>query len=624
MAVHALLALLGNSDGTMTPYKRWIALVLGLLMYGVCAADDSPPGGSATHVRVDSVDELKAAAGSLKPGTILELAPGTYELSSRLTFKVRGAEDRPVVIRAAQPGASKITGDGDIVVDGSSHVIVDGLSFQGVRGLDCQHSEHVRITNCRFLLKQTGQKRSWIGFIDTRHGRVDYCEFGGREDPGSYIHISRGNRYFRIDHNYFHDFEELGHNGGETIMLHGTGVWAIHAVVENNLFERCNGEGELIGVKSHRNVIRNNTFRDCRGAVSIRDGNYNSVYNNVFLATDEQRAAGVRIHGKHNAFVNNYLYGVYKPIECCWGETDAPHHENLTGHGRLTKLAFAYRASYDNLVAHNTFVGCDTVFQWTKKRIPMKHILDKMGLVERHGRFLQEQWERETFQYRVGDFVEPVYPARRWFILNNVIVDAPQLVRVKLARGTAPPVREEDFRWQGNVAFSATDKIDVGPGRSFQEDQIHCCDPELIEEGPGLFRPGRTSVCLGGASIDMKTVRPYVDHPEVAAMLGALTDAGAHRHRVLTVSDVGPRRMRELEAAAEKNSRRGMSHLKFFCAIVSCPAARKRLVQGAVRLTAGNARTRPNTRTNARGSAACSRQRTGRTHRRPDSKHCES
>ena len=492
------------------------------------------------RVSVTNVDELRSAAATLSLGTILEVAPGVYELSDRATLKARGTEDEPVVIRALKKGTARIQGAGGIDIDRSSHVVLDGLTFEGTNGLRCQHSEHVRITNCFFQLKQTGEKKSWLGFDDSRHGRVDHCEFGARADAGSYIHISRGNRYFRIDHNHFHDFRELGHNGGESIYLHGTGVWAIHAVVEQNLFERCNGEGEMIGIKSHRNIIRGNTFKDCKGAVSIRDGNYNHVYNNVFLALEERRAAGVRIHGKHNAFVNNYLYGIYKPIECCWGETDPPHRENLMGHGSVTKLAFAYRASHDNLVAHNTFVACDTVFQWTKKRIPMAHIREKMGLVERNGPFLAKLWEEETSQYRIGSVVEPMFPARRWYILNNVIVNTPQLVRVNLARGTSPPVREEDFRWEGNIAHRPGGTFDVG-GRAFDDGHVRCQDPELIEVAAGLFRPAPASICRGRAVVNMATVKQFLDGPEILSVLGAVVDVGAAEQDVVTAAEVGPR-----------------------------------------------------------------------------------
>jgi poly(beta-D-mannuronate) lyase len=521
-----------------------IVLVIGGMFGHVCAAEEA----ASRVVAVADVEALQSAAQSLAPSTILEIAPGTYELSHQLIVKARGTEDRPVTIRAAKAGDVRFRGDGGIDIEHSSHLTVDGFRLETSRGLRCQHSEYVRITNCRFQLEPTGERQVWLGFDDSRHGRVDHCEFGARDDPGSYIHISRGNRHFRIDHNYFHDYRELGHNGGESIYLHGTGVWAIHGVVEHNLFERCNGEGELIGIKSHRNIIRGNTFKDCRGAVSIRDGSYNSVYNNVFIALDEAQAAGVRIHGKHNAFVNNYLYGIYKPIECCWGDTDAPHRENLTGPGSMTKLAFAYRAAHDNLVAHNTFVACDTVFQWTKKNIPMKHIREKMGLVDRHGPFLAKLWEEETSRYRDGNFVEPMYPPRHWFVVNNVILDTPRLVRVKLASGTRPPVREEEFRWQGNIGFSRDGEFDVGPARQFNEEQFRLADPGLSEEGSGVFRPRATSICRGQAKVDRDAIKPYVDRPEIAAVLEKLSDLGASGWKILAVADVGPAMMQQKRA----------------------------------------------------------------------------
>jgi hypothetical protein len=214
----------------------------------------------------------------------------------------------------------------------------------------------------------------------------------------------------------------------------------------------------------------------------------------------------------------------------------------------MTKLAFAYRAAHDNLVAHNTFVACDTVFQWTKKNIPMKHIREKMGLVDRHGPFLAKLWEEETSRYREGDFVEPMYPPRRWFVLNNVILNTPQLVRVKLARGTRPPVQEEEFRWQGNLGFLRDGEFDVGPARQFSEQQFRFADPGLSEEGSGIFRPGATSICRGQAKLDRDAIKPYVDRPEIAAVLEKLSDLGASGWRMLAIADVGPRAETDFDA----------------------------------------------------------------------------
>ena len=54
----------------------------------------------------------------------------------------------------------------------------------------------------------------------------------------------------------------FGSNGGETLRI-GTSHYSLSdsfTVVENNYFERTNGEVEIISVKSGKNQIRNNVF----------------------------------------------------------------------------------------------------------------------------------------------------------------------------------------------------------------------------------------------------------------------------------------------------------------------------------------------------------------------------
>jgi hypothetical protein len=179
----------------------------------------------------------------------------------------------------------------------------------------------------------------------------------------------------------------------------------------------------------------------------------------------------------------------------------------------------------------------------------MDHIREKMGLVERNGPFLAKLWEKETSQYRVGDFVEPAFPARNWYVLNNVIADTPQLIRISTDRNSTAHVREEDFHWQGNVAYCSQGKLDIGSGRNFDRDQIQFNDPELIEEATGIFRQSPSSACRGRADVKMKTVRHYIDRPEIDAVLGAMSDIGAQGFEVLTVVDIGPRELRTSEAA---------------------------------------------------------------------------
>ena len=94
--------------------------------------------------------------------------------------------------------------------------------------------------------------------------------------------------HHQIDHNYFGERPVYGSNGAETMRV-GTSQQAYsssNTVIENNLFERCSGEVEVISIKSSDNVIRNNILLECEGVVALRHGDRNTVNNNLLLATD--------------------------------------------------------------------------------------------------------------------------------------------------------------------------------------------------------------------------------------------------------------------------------------------------------------------------------------------------
>jgi len=79
-----------------------------------------------------------------------------------------------------------------------------------------------------------------------------------------------------IDHNQFLDAKRNVTNGGEPIQIGGNaflnGQIAANTTVEYNLFERADGDFEIISVKSSGNTIRYNKFIECDGALWLRGG----------------------------------------------------------------------------------------------------------------------------------------------------------------------------------------------------------------------------------------------------------------------------------------------------------------------------------------------------------------
>jgi poly(beta-D-mannuronate) lyase len=116
----------------------------------------------------------------------------------------------------------------------------------------------------------------------------------------------------RIDHNYFGPRPILGSNGGETLRI-GTSHYSLsnsNTVVENNYFDRTNGELEIISIKSGGNILRGNVFFEGRGTLTMRHGNGNLIEDNVFFGNGKDHTGGIRVINADQTIRNNYMEGL--------------------------------------------------------------------------------------------------------------------------------------------------------------------------------------------------------------------------------------------------------------------------------------------------------------------------
>ena len=91
---------------------------------------------------------------------------------------------------------------------------------------------------------------------------------------------------------------QLGQGGSSAFRNH-------HTVVEHNLFEDIDMQDpELISTKTSRNIIRHNTFRNCRSMLVLRTGEGDLVEGNWFF-----NSHGIRVHDKNHVIINNYIEG---------------------------------------------------------------------------------------------------------------------------------------------------------------------------------------------------------------------------------------------------------------------------------------------------------------------------
>jgi poly(beta-D-mannuronate) lyase len=161
---------------------------------------------------------------------------------------------------------------------------------------------------------------------------------------------SRENHH-SIDHNFFNGRPPLASNSGEIIRV---GVsqhcqFNSNTQITDNYFLNCDGETEIVSIKSGTNVVKNNLFKECQGGVVLRHGDNNTVENNIFLGNYKEGTGGVRVINKGQWVVNNFFYACRgidfrSPLSVMNGIPHSPAHR--------------YVQVTDAVIVNNTFYNC--------------------------------------------------------------------------------------------------------------------------------------------------------------------------------------------------------------------------------------------------------------------------
>ncbi len=276
---------------------------------------------------ISSAADLTAL--TLTAGDTVMMKSGDWN-NQRLIFKGNGTAQLPIVLMPEKAGGVNLKGTSSLVIDGQ-WLVVDGLNFSngdlGVSKLNVvdfsSASRNCRLTNTSIVdyssADQTVDYR-WVS-MNGKNNRMDHCYLKGKAHQGPTLVVWGASTVIshRIDHNYFGARPDLGNNGGETIRIGTSDYYLSEALVliEQNIFEHCNGETEIISNKMSKNVIRNNFFFESRGTLSLRHGNGTEVYGNYFIGNDVKDAGGIRIIGESHLVYNNYLQGIATTGQTC-------------------------------------------------------------------------------------------------------------------------------------------------------------------------------------------------------------------------------------------------------------------------------------------------------------------
>ncbi|MES2460373.1 MAG: polysaccharide lyase 6 family protein [Armatimonadota bacterium] len=317
----------------LLPYHVLLVSTLSAVLYSGLGSFPA----CAAEILVRTTNETTSALNAARPGDTITLENGDYDLG-RVTITRGGTAAAPVTIRPrqGQEGKVRLVGKTGFVFRRTGHVTLRGFDFatEEVPPVEITGSHHVRITENRFRIKEPEGKGTfrWVRLNSTRaeegqpainshHNRIDHCLFEEKHTIGNFISVDGNSlpypkaqisQYDRIDHNHFRNIGPRVPNGMEAIRvgLAGLSLSSGFTVIEDNLFENCDGDPEVISIKTSDATIRNNTFRACEGGLCLRHGNRNRASGNRFFGEGKKGSNGIRMYGDDHRIEDNYFTGL--------------------------------------------------------------------------------------------------------------------------------------------------------------------------------------------------------------------------------------------------------------------------------------------------------------------------
>lgn len=282
---------------------------------------------SADEILVEDQNAYKEALKDLEPGDTIKLADGIWT-DFEILFTGSGTAGKPITLTAQTKGKVILSGQSNLRLAGE-HLVVSGLVFKNgftptsevvsFRRNNEELANNSRVTEIvidNYNQPERYEVDFWV-MMYGKNNRFDHNHLVGKRNKGVTMAVrlntvNSQENHHRIDHNYFGPRPILGSNGGETLRI-GTSHYSrtnSFTIVENNYFDRCDGELEIISNKSGRNVFRNNTFYQSRGTLTMRHGNNNLVEGNVFFGNGADHTGGIRVINGGQTIRNNYMEGL--------------------------------------------------------------------------------------------------------------------------------------------------------------------------------------------------------------------------------------------------------------------------------------------------------------------------
>ena len=281
-------------------------ILIGILVFSF--------NGNSQNLIVNNTRELIIACQKALPGDVIVLNDGIYQ-GELIIDQMSGKKKFPITIRAAVIGKAQIH---DKIKLKGEYINIEGLAFVENGSLEIL-GKSIKVSQC---IWDDSKSKKWLRILEgSSLIEIGYNTFKNKSNNTQHekgcqllqIVVLNQNERHHIHHNLFSDIAEGGGNGFETFQLityqnpFDPPPGDSNSVVEYNLFERANGEAEIISIKSNGNIIRRNIFKDCKGSLVLRHGDNNKVFGNFFSGTNEAKSGGIRIQGSGQLISNNYF-----------------------------------------------------------------------------------------------------------------------------------------------------------------------------------------------------------------------------------------------------------------------------------------------------------------------------
>jgi poly(beta-D-mannuronate) lyase len=334
---------------------------------------------------VTTAASLQTTVNTAAPGATIIVKNGSYANFSASFTRVATAQN-PITIKAETVGGVTLTGNSYFAIKKSAYIIFEGFVFNCTGNstlIKLEASNNIRISRNVFEQNATAAVK-WIVVVGTyddytfqmlsHHNRIDHNIFKNKLTGGNFITIdgtynqdkteNYQSHHDRIDHNYFYNNSPRAENEKESIRIGNSQLCnsSGFTTVEFNLFEECDGDPEIVSVKSNDNLIRYNTFNRNHGTLCLRQGNRSRVEGNYFFGGGKPNAmfgtqtihtGGIRVYGTDHAIINNYFEGLQgtvweAPITLTQGEVITGASTNYSLHFRPERITIAYNTLVNN------------------------------------------------------------------------------------------------------------------------------------------------------------------------------------------------------------------------------------------------------------------------------------